>query len=142
VAPAKKRIRRYWKLSDTHKTAMSAGRDQSRAVREYLDSLAAPTRRSESRRTAEAIKERLAAVEKELGTTDPLSRLHLTQERHDLHRELAMAGQNIDRASLEQEFVKVAKAYGERKGITYSTWREFGVSAAVLKQAGISQAGG
>ena len=33
-----------------------------------------------------------------------------------------------------------AKAYGERKGITYAAWREVGVAAAVLKTAGISRA--
>ena len=31
----------------------------------------------------------------------------------------------------------MAKAYGERKGITYSTWRAAGVSAAVLSKAEI-----
>ena len=31
------------------------------------------------------------------------------------------------------------EAYGERKGISYATWREAGVSPAVLKQAGISR---
>ncbi len=33
--------------------------------------------------------------------------------------------------------MKVAKSYGERKGITYATWRGAGVSPAVLRAAGI-----
>jgi hypothetical protein len=40
-------------------------------------------------------------------------------------------------AALEKGFVRVARIYGERKGISYSTWRAVGVSAAVLQQAKI-----
>ena len=36
-------------------------------------------------------------------------------------------------------FVNVAKAYGERQGISYASWRDVGVSAPVLKRAGISR---
>ena len=39
----------------------------------------------------------------------------------------------------EPFFVKSAKGYGERKGISYAAWREVGVSAATLKAAGISR---
>ena len=38
--------------------------------------------------------------------------------------------------------MKVARAYGERKGITYGTWRDFGVAADVLKKAGIQRTRG
>ena len=40
----------------------------------------------------------------------------------------------------EKGFAGAAKAYGERKGITFAAWREFGVPTAVLKQAGITRA--
>ncbi len=40
---------------------------------------------------------------------------------------------------LERDFVKVAKAYSAKKGISYGAWREFGVSPEVLKKAGISR---
>ena len=36
----------------------------------------------------------------------------------------------------------MAKAYGERKGITYGTWRAVGVSATVLQQADIPRTRG
>ena len=36
-------------------------------------------------------------------------------------------------------FIKVAQAYGKRKGISYSTWRSAGVSAHVLQAAGITR---
>jgi hypothetical protein len=47
-----------------------------------------------------------------------------------------------DLSALEKQFIKVAKGYGERKGITYATWRAAGVSAAVLHSADISRARG
>jgi hypothetical protein len=37
----------------------------------------------------------------------------------------------------EAAFVAVAAAFGARKGIGYRAWREMGVPAATLKQAGI-----
>ena len=40
---------------------------------------------------------------------------------------------------VEAEFVKVAKSYSQRQGISYATWREVGVEASVLKAAGISR---
>ena len=43
--------------------------------------------------------------------------------------------------ALEAEFVKVAKSYGERTGVSYAAWRAVGVTPAVLKAAGISRAG-
>jgi len=40
---------------------------------------------------------------------------------------------------LESEFVQIAASYGARQGISYSSWREIGVPAAVLEQAGIAR---
>ena len=37
--------------------------------------------------------------------------------------------------ALEKEFVRVASSYGERKGISYKTWRRFGVPPGVLNAA-------
>ena len=39
------------------------------------------------------------------------------------------------------EFVKVAKSYGQRTGVSYGAWRAVGVPAAVLAAAGITRAG-
>jgi hypothetical protein len=41
---------------------------------------------------------------------------------------------------LESAFVKSARSYSERKGISYAAWRQVGVEPAVLKKAGISRA--
>ena len=46
-----------------------------------------------------------------------------------------------DISAVEKDFVKVAKSYAKRKGITYGAWREFGVSPEVLKKAGITRGG-
>ena len=50
-------------------------------------------------------------------------------------KSIGMLGQ-----ALETAFVKTAAQYAQRKGISYAAWRELGVSADVLKQAGISRA--
>ncbi len=45
-------------------------------------------------------------------------------------------------AALEADFVKAAKNYSERKGISYAAWREAGVDAGVLKAAGLRRGAG
>ncbi|GIU89638.1 MAG: hypothetical protein KatS3mg010_0737 [Acidimicrobiia bacterium] len=50
-----------------------------------------------------------------------------------------MSAGGPDVGALEKEFVKVAKGYSARKGISYGAWREFGVPAEVLKKAGITR---
>jgi hypothetical protein len=70
---------------------------------------------------------------------DVVKRLSLVQERLDLLDELDRLGEQEDIGAAEAEFVAVAASYGERKGISYSAWREVGVPAAVLRSAGISR---
>ena len=47
----------------------------------------------------------------------------------------------IEGSTLEANFIRFAKSYGQRKGIDYSIWRQFGVPARVLKRAGITRTG-
>jgi len=128
-------------MSDEHKAALAAGREESRAVRRYLEALEAHRPKRGRKRTPDSVKKRLDRIEVELGTADPLKSLQLRQERKDLAAELAAAGQKVDITALERDFVKAAKGYTNRKGISYGVWREAGVDAAVLKKAGISRAG-
>ena len=86
------------------------------------------------------MKKRLAAIEQQLPDASPIKKVELVQERSDLTVELATMGTKVDISGLEKGFVKSAKTYSERKGISYSTWREVGVPAEVLKKAGISRA--
>jgi hypothetical protein len=126
-------------MSDEHKTALAEGRDQGRAVRRYLEALEANKPRRGRRRSPESITKRLQAIETDLPTADPLKRLHLIQECIDLQAAREASEASTDIADLEVQFVAVAGSYGERKGITYSAWRELGVPAPVLAQAGISR---
>ena len=126
-------------MSTEHKEALALGREQSRAVRRYLEALERNRPRRGRKRTAESIRRQLDSIEAKLADADPLSRLNLMQERVDLQGELAAMDQTVDVSSLEEEFVKAAKPYGERKGITYAVWREVGVDAGVLRRAGIGR---
>ncbi|MDQ3351339.1 MAG: hypothetical protein M3501_05175, partial [Actinomycetota bacterium] len=65
----------------------------------------------------------------------------LVQERRDLLAERESMTNGVDLSDVEEKFVQVAKEYGERQGISYSSWREVGVQPNVLKRAGISRSG-
>jgi hypothetical protein len=128
-------------MSTEHKEALALGRVQGRAVRRYLDALETSRPKRGRRRTRDGVQKRLAAVDERLEVADALSRLHLLQERQDLEEELAsMDGGGVDLNALEEEFVKAARAYSQRKGVSYAAWREVGVPASVLRRAGISRA--
>ena len=129
-------------MTDEHKAALSAGREQGAAVRRYLDALDANKPKRGRKRTPESIGKRLEAIESQVGTTkNSLQRLQLLQERSDLEQELKTmsSAEPVDLSSLEADFVKAAADYGRRKGIRYETWRGAGVPAPVLKKAGISR---
>jgi hypothetical protein len=129
-------------MSDEHKAALAKGREEGLAVRRYLEALESSRPRRGRRRTAASIEKKLVAIDTQLDGAEPLSRLHLLQEKKDLEEELSRAGEVHDLTGLEKQFVKVAKSYGERKGISYSTWRSAGVSAAVLQKANIARSRG
>jgi len=126
-------------MSQEHKEALAAGREQSRAVKRYLEALDANRPRRGRKKTKESIHKQLDGIEAKLANADPLTRLNLLQERIDLQGELNSTGETVDVSSLEEDFVKVARSYGERKRISYAVWREVGVDSAVLKRAGISR---
>jgi hypothetical protein len=126
-------------LSASHKDALAEGRRQGNAVRRYLVALERSRPRRGRSTSTETLKDRLASIESRLFTADALQRVHLIQERRNLERRIAGAGDEIedDLPALETAFIAVAAEYGARKGIDYGTWREAGVSAEVLQKAGI-----
>jgi len=127
-------------MSDDHKAALAEGRNHARTVSRYLEAIEAHKPRRGRKRTAESVKKRLSVVEHDLKSATALTRLTLLQERRDLIVELAgMQGGAPDVSGLEKEFVKVAKEYSAKKGISYGTWREFGVPPEVLKKAGVTR---
>lgn len=124
-------------MSDTHKAALAKGREEGRVVRQYLQALEAAKPRRGRKRTPDSIRKRLATIEATLPGAEPLAKLHLVEEKQRLEAELSQNGNTVDLAALEKAFIKVARIYGERKGISYSAWRTVGVSASVLQQAKI-----
>ena len=126
-------------MSDEHKAALAKGRMEGRVVRDYLEGLRATKPKRGRKRTPETIRKRLDAIDVELASASPLDELLLVQERRDLEAELAAKSDAIDMDALEAEFVTVAKSYSDSKSISYASWRDVGVPASTLKQAGISR---
>lgn len=128
-------------MSAQHKEALAVGRDEGRAVRRYLEALEAHKPKRGRKRTPESIQKQLKSIENKLDASDSLTRVLLIQQRMDLERELAAKQAVVDLTALEEDFVRAAKRYGERKGISYAAWREAGVDAAVLRRAGVGRGG-
>jgi hypothetical protein len=129
-------------MSNEHKAALAKGREEGLAVRRYLEGVESSKPKRGRRRTAASIDKKLASIETELNNAEPLTRLHLLQEMKDLQDERLTIDNVQDLGALEKQFIKVARAYGDRKGISYGTWRKAGVSAAVLQKAGIARTRG
>jgi hypothetical protein len=127
-------------MSAEHKAALAAGRNESRAVKSYLEALEATRPKRGRKRTPDSIKKRLTSIDADYADADALTKLNLAQERMNLEDELAAMDQKIDVAALESAFVKSALSYSERRGISYAAWRQVGVEPAVLKKAGITRA--
>ena len=126
-------------MSDAHKVALATGRTEGRVVRDYLEALRANKPTRGRKRTPDSIAKRLGAIDSEIGSADAVKELRLVQERIDLKAELATMGTTVDLGALEAEFIKVAKAYGERTGVSLAAWRAVGISPTVLKAASISR---
>ncbi|MFM8388902.1 MAG: hypothetical protein ACKOA5_06630 [Actinomycetota bacterium] len=137
-SPAKKSGATKSGMSKAHKAALAQGRVEGRVIRTYLDVLEANRPKRGRKRTIDSIVRRLGVIRKEMALADTVTKLRLTQERMDLERELKVKKANADIGKLESQFVKVAHAYSTRNGTTYTAWREVGVSAQVLKRAGIA----
>ena len=137
--PAKKRGPKA-PMTDEHKAALAAGRNESRIVKNYLDGLESNRPKRGRKRTPDSIKKRLSEIDADLADADPLSRLNLVQERMDLEQELEAMGNKVNMSALEDDFVRVARSYSSRRGISYAAWREIGVEASVLKKAGLTRA--
>jgi hypothetical protein len=125
-------------MSDEQKAALAEGRRQARAIKKYLKAIG--SRKPGRPQTREGLKSRLERLNVKLETTDnPLEEVELIQTRLDIERALANIDESQDMDQLEADFVDTAAAYSERKGITYTAWREFGVPAKVLRSAGIKE---
>jgi hypothetical protein len=130
-------------MSPTHKRALAAGRSESLAVNAYLAALNVPKKRGR-KVSAAALRTRLNAAEERARTKIGVDRVLAHQEARDLRARLGSARKHAsaDIKRLEQEFVRVAKGFSERRGISYGAWRDAGVPADVLKQTRIKRTRG
>jgi len=92
----------------------------------------------------EALVARLAEARVTAKSASGLERLLAAQEVRNLQIRIAdvenAGGNDIKR--LEAAFVKVAKQFGENRGIGYGAWRDAGVPAVILKKAGVARTRG
>ncbi len=128
-------------MTEEHKAAIVAGRAEAAAVRDYLEALEAHRPRRGRRQSAESLNAKRDAIDSQLAQAKPIKRLLLLQERRDIEAALEALQVEPDMATAEQGFIIHAAGYGQRKGIVYATWREFGVSAEMLARAGITKGG-
>ena len=128
------------KLSVTHKKALAEGRTNSSIVNNYLSAINAPRKRGRKVSTA-TLEQRLVAAQTEVKTATGVDKVLAAQEVRDLRATIARASTSngADVKSLETRFVKIAKTFGENRGVTYGAWRDAGVPADVLRKAGVAR---
>lgn len=129
-------------MTEEHKEALAVGRTEGRFVRVYLEALVLHKPRRGRRPNVENVQARIAEVTAAIDSgVDPIKRLHLIQQRKELQEQTGETETADEFAEKEADFIKVAASYGARKGIEYATWREAGVSAEVLRAAGVPRSG-
>lgn len=147
--PAKKTARKATKrpatrkLSASHKRALAEGRTMSATVDRYLSAVNTPKRRGR-KVSKSALQQRLVDARAKAKSATGVDKVLAAQEVRDLQARIA----NMDTAGggdikgLEAAFVKIAKRFGENRGIGYGAWRDAGVPAVVLKKAGVARTRG
>lgn len=127
------------KMTAAHKQALASGREASRHVRAYLDALEQHRPKRGRRLDPASVRKRIALIDENLKTAGGFERLNLLADKEVLQGKLAGSDVVVDLTELRKSFIKHAKTYGERKNISYATWRAAGVSAEDLKAAGIAR---
>lgn len=125
-------------MSQEHKDALARGRLEARSIKTYLRAL--DSRRPGRPVTKESLDKRLDRVDGKLADeSDPLKRVDLLQSKLDIENALANLEEGANIEELASSFVTHARSYSDRKGISYTAWRQFGVPADVLRKAGIQE---
>ena len=127
-------------MSADHKQKLAQGRNESRVVSRYLEAVVAGKGKRGRKRTPESISLQITRIDKEISAATAIRKLELTQRRADLVLEKERLLARVDLTSVEKDFIKVAKSYAARNGISYASFRSLGVPAEVLNKAGISRA--
>ena len=125
-------------MSEEHKAALAQGRKEARAIKAYLEALEA--RKPGRPVSKESLNKRMEKINQKIEETDnPLEEVDLIQSKLDIEGQLAELENAVDMETLEAGFVEHAKSYSDRKGVSYTAWREYGVPAKVLRSAGIKE---
>jgi len=125
-------------MSEEHKAALAQGRKEARAIKAYLEALEA--RKPGRPVSKESLNKRIEKIHQKLEETDnPLEEVDLIQSKLDIEKQLAELENAVDMETLEKGFIEHAKSYSDRKGVSYTAWREYGVPAKVLRSAGIKE---
>jgi hypothetical protein len=147
--PAKKAVKATKRpaarrLSASHKRALAEGRTMSATVDRYLSAVNTPKRRGR-KVSKSSLQQRLGDAQARAKSATGVDKVLAAQEVRDLQSRIASmetAGGGGDLKSLETAFVKIARQFGENRGIGYGAWRDAGVPAPVLKRAGIARTRG
>lgn len=126
-------------MSTSHKAALAVGRNQATAIRAYLDALEANKPKRGRKVTPDTMQKRIDKLREDIKKAPKSKQLQMVQDRMDLEAALAAVEEPIDLTGLQKGFVKNARGYAKRKNISYAAFREVGVPAPVLKDAGISR---
>jgi hypothetical protein len=131
------------KLSAAHKRALAEGRTMSATVDRYLSAVNTPKRRGR-KVSKSALEQRLADARIKAKSATGVEKVLAAQDVRDLQARIAnmSVASGGDIKSLEAAFVKIAKRFGENRGIGYGAWRDAGVPAVVLKKAGVARTRG
>lgn len=118
-------------MSEESKAKVQEGMAEARAIRAYLGLVQSDGFRNRGPRARSAVE-----LEKAIdAATDPVERLKLRSQLR------AAVDIEMNEADLVKNFVEHCAAFSEKWGIIYADWRDEGVPATVLKEAGISRAG-
>lgn len=141
--PAKKTTKVPHKLSPSHKKALAEGRTMSATVDRYLHVVNTPKRRGRKISQA-ALLQRLVTAQDTAKHGSGVEKLLAAQEARDLTARLENLTKNNGSGAkeAEQAFIRIAKTFGENRGIGYGAWRDAGVPAVVLKKAGVRRTRG
>jgi hypothetical protein len=139
--PTKARAQRT--MSAAHKKALAEGRAMSLTVDRYLAVVNTPKRRGR-KVSKSTLEQRLASARARVKAATGIDKVLAAQEIRDIEAKIAQlaATSGTDLKSLEAAFVKIAKKFGENRGIGYAAWRDAGVPAQVLRRAGVARTRG
>lgn len=127
------------RMTDAHRRAAADGRAQARHIASYLEALETRRARPSRRQTPDELKRELSDIEASLAAATGLRKLEFAQRSIDLKAALNAREPDDDFERRRQAFITHAKAYSDRKGISYEAWRTVGVSATDLQAAGIAR---